>query len=89
MQPPVLDAIIGNVGTMIAFRMGAQDAPYLAIQLGDIAATDLLRLPNYHAYVQLMVNGQKSRAFSMMACPPAIGGSDGGATRGERPSKRQ
>jgi hypothetical protein len=89
MQPAVLDAIMGNVGTMIAFRVGAQDTPYLATQLGDVMPADLLRLPNYHAYVQLMVDGSKSRAFSMETCPPAIGGGDSGATRGERPGKRQ
>jgi hypothetical protein len=89
MQPAVLDAIMGNVGTMIAFRVGAQDAPYLATQLGDVAQSDLLRLPNYHAYVQLMVDGQKSRAFSMQTCPPPIGRNDSEATRGDRPGKRQ
>jgi hypothetical protein len=84
MQPAVLDAIMGNVGTMIAFRLGAQDAPYLAAQLGDIAPSDLLRLPNYHAYVQLMINGQKSRAFSMRTCPANISEDDIGLTRDER-----
>lgn len=86
MQPAVLDAIMGNVGTMIAFRVGAQDAPYLATQLGDIAPSDLLRMPNYHAYVQLMIEGQKSRAFSMRTCPLAIGRNDSEATRGCFPS---
>jgi type IV secretory pathway TraG/TraD family ATPase VirD4 len=84
MQPAVLDAIMGNAGTMIAFRVGAQDAPFLATHLGDIASADLLRLPNYHAYVQLMMDGQKSRAFSMHTGTPRIGQRDSKATRSER-----
>ena len=73
MQPVVLDSIMGNAGTMVVFRVGTQDAPALATQLGDIAPSDLLRLPNHHAYAQLMIDGQKSRAFSVMTCPPTIG----------------
>lgn len=69
-ERPVFDAVLGNVGTVIAFRLGAQDAPEFSRQLGDVAASDLIRLPNHHAYVQLMVQGQKSRTFSMWTWPP-------------------
>lgn len=62
---PIFDAVLGNVGSLIAFRVGAQDAPFVSRQLGEVAPADLIRLPNYHAYVQLMIEGQKSRAFSM------------------------
>jgi type IV secretory pathway VirB4 component len=67
---PIFDAVLGNVGSMIAFRVGAQDAPRLARQLGEEAQTDLIRLPNHQAYVQLMINGHKSRTFSMRSFPP-------------------
>jgi hypothetical protein len=69
-ERPVFDAVLGNVGTVIAFRLGAQDAPEFARQLGDIAPQDLIRLPNHHAYVQLMVDGRKSLPFSMRTWPP-------------------
>jgi type IV secretory pathway TraG/TraD family ATPase VirD4 len=68
-ERPVFDAVLGNVGTVIAFRLGAQDAPAFSRQLGDVAATDLIRLPNHQAYLQLMVEGQKSRPFSMRTWP--------------------
>lgn len=69
-ERPVFDAILGNAGTVIAFRLGAQDAPDFARQLGDVSETDLTRLPNQQAYVQLMIDGQKSRPFSMRTWPP-------------------
>ena len=70
MQTAVFDAVMGNVGTIIGFRVGAQDAPQVARQLGDVLPADLIRLPNHHAYVQLMIDGEKSRAFSMQTWPP-------------------
>ena len=81
MPRAVLEAIVGNAGTMMAFRVGAHDAPFIATQFGNLAPDDLLRLPNYHAYAQLMIDGTKSRAFSIATCPPAIGGSNSRATR--------
>lgn len=72
----IFDAVLGNAGTMIAFRVGAQDAPLIARQLGDVEPLDLSRLPNHHAYIQLMVNGTKTQAFSMQTWPAAIGGSN-------------
>jgi hypothetical protein len=62
---PVFDAVLGNAGSMIAFRVGAQDAPAIGRQLGDVAPLDLVRLPNHHAFVQLMIDGRKTRPFSM------------------------
>ena len=73
MERSIFDAVIGNVGTLIAFRVGAQNAPEIARQLGNLPPGDLITLPNHHAYVQLMIDGQKSRAFSMQTWPPPIG----------------
>jgi hypothetical protein len=58
-------AIFGNVGTIISFRVGAEDAKYLAKEFHPVFdETDLLNLPNYHMYLKLMINGVTSRAFS-------------------------
>lgn len=78
-ERPVFDAVLGNTGTVIVFRLGAQDAPEFARQLGEVQPHDLIRLPNHHAYVQLMVDGQKSRPFSMRGCPAPM------AARNARP----
>jgi Helicase HerA, central domain len=66
-----LAAALGNVGTLAAFQVGAQDAEVIAEQLGgDVQAQDLLRLPRYHAYVRLLIQGTPSRPFSMQTLAP-------------------
>lgn len=69
----VFEAVLGNVGSQMVFRLGAMDAPIFAQQLGMVDITDLVSQPNYRAFVQLMVEGQKNRAFSATTRPlPAI-----------------
>ena len=66
-----------NIGTLIAFQVGAQDAEIVAEQLaGDLAKPDLLQLPRYQAYVRLLIEGMPSRPFSMRTLPPSAGRQD-------------
>lgn len=65
----VLEAILGNVGSEIVFRVGAKDAPIFERQLGFFSAHDLINLPNHRACVQLMIDGRKSKAFSASMLP--------------------
>ena len=60
----VFEAIMGNVGSLMAFRVGGLDAPTISQQLGTVAVADLVNLPNYRAFVQLMVDGEKSKPFT-------------------------
>ena len=60
----VLEAILGNVGTLITFRIGATDAPILARQLGDVLPRDLVGLANYEMFIKLMIDGAQSKVFS-------------------------
>lgn len=70
-ERPIFDAVLGNTGSLIAFRVGATDAPIIAAQIGgDVEVTDLIRLPNHHAYAQLLIDGHKSPPFSMQTWPP-------------------
>jgi hypothetical protein len=65
LEPPVRHAILGNAGTLITFRLGAEDADPISRELnGTFTASDLLRLPNRSIVVRLMINGEPSRAFS-------------------------
>lgn len=67
-EPEVRDAILGNVGTLIAFRVGVQDAELLAKELYPaFSVDDLIRLPNYQIYVRLMVDGVPAAPFSAEA----------------------
>ncbi len=69
----VFQSIIGNIGTIMVFRIGAFDAPLFVKQLDGITIDDLVHQPNYRAYVQLMVNGMKSKTFSATTHPPFYG----------------
>ena len=67
----VRDAVFGNVGTMIAFRVGATDAEFLEKEFEpEFGIQDLINLPNHHIYLKLMVNGVTSRPFSATTIPP-------------------
>lgn len=63
-ERPVLDAILGNVGTLLVFRIGANDASLLARQLGAINPDNLINQPNYRMHIRLMIEGTQSKAFT-------------------------
>jgi hypothetical protein len=73
LEPEVRGAIFGNVGTMISFRVGADDAPLLARELEPkFRAQDLIDLPNYDIYLRLMIDGTPSRPFSATTLSPGV-----------------
>jgi Type IV secretion-system coupling protein DNA-binding domain len=66
----VRDAILGNAGTVVAFRTGLTDALLLEKEFHpEFAAHDLVNLPNYHIYLKLMIDGVVSKAFSAVTMP--------------------
>lgn len=67
----IRNAVIGNCGTLICFRLGARDAAFLEKEFqGVFDSYDLMRLPNYRMYLKLMINGEPSRPFSASTFPP-------------------
>lgn len=68
-DPDLLHSIIGNVGSLIVFRIGALDTSLFVKQLEAVSADDLVHLPNHSAFMQLMVRGRKSRTFSARTLP--------------------
>lgn len=74
------NAVWGNVGSIIAFQVGSDDADMLARQLGkyagQIAAENLSGLPKYTAYTRLLIDGLPSNPFSMQTLPPPAGDPD-------------
>lgn len=70
LEEEVRDAILGNVGTIISFRVGSQDAELLAQEFfPEFSVTDLVNLPNHHVYLRLMVDGMPSSPFSAETLP--------------------
>lgn len=65
LAPEVRDAVLGNAGTLISFRLGSADASVLAQEFAPVfEARDFLALPNFATYLRLLVNGEPSRPFS-------------------------
>ncbi len=66
MQEKVRDAIFGNVGNQVAFRVGATDAEYLEKEFAPVfSAQDLIKLENANAYVKLLIDGFTAPPFSI------------------------
>ena len=64
-------AIFGNVGTIISFRVGIEDARYLAGEFYPVfSESDLVNLPNHHVYLKLMIDGATSQPFSAVTLAP-------------------
>jgi len=66
----VKDAVFGNVGTLIVFRVGAEDAEYLEKEfVPEVVAEDLVNLGKYNIYLKLMIDGIAGRPFSAETLP--------------------
>ena len=65
LEPEIRHAVLGNAGTLISFRIGAEDAPLVAKEMQPtFGVEDLLNLPNFNIYLKLMIEGTPSRPFS-------------------------
>lgn len=61
----IRDAVIGNVGTLISYRIGAEDAEFLSHELPGVTAEDLTNLDRFQAYVKLLVDLAPTKPFSL------------------------
>jgi hypothetical protein len=65
LDPDVRHAVLGNIGTLIAFRLGVEDGPMLARHFEPVFGTrDLVNLPNRSFYIRLMIDGAPAKPFS-------------------------
>jgi hypothetical protein len=74
MQQTVRDAVFGNVGTMISFRISPDDAPLLGKQFApQFLPEDIMQMHNRHFITSMVINGEKAPAFSAttLTLPPA------------------
>lgn len=67
----IRDAVFGNVGTVVSFRVGTNDAEFLTKQFQPVFDLDDLQfLPNYNTVVRMMIGGVPVQPFSMAILPP-------------------
>lgn len=72
LDPEIRDAVFGNAGTIVSFRVGGADGAFLAREFAPVfSAEDFISLPLYHIYIRLLIDGESSRPFSATTLPPA------------------
>ncbi len=72
----IRDAVFGNAGTMVCFRIGVEDAEIMAKEFAPVFNEfDVINIDRFNAYIKLMINGTGSRPFNMETLPPSpLGG---------------
>ena len=66
LEEKIRDAVFGNVGSQIAFRVGAEDTEVLVKQFEPIfSKNDLINIDNFSAYAKLLVSGQTTAPFNI------------------------
>lgn len=62
----IRDAVFGNAGTLLSFKIGAEDGEYMAKEFAPVLSEqDVINISNYKAYCKLSINSAPSRPFSI------------------------
>ncbi|TSC84935.1 MAG: hypothetical protein G01um101413_319 [Parcubacteria group bacterium Gr01-1014_13] len=70
----VRDAVLGNAGTIVSFRIGVEDAEVLAKEFAPVfSAYDLVNVEQYTAYAKLLIDNTAAKPFNMLTYPPRTG----------------
>ncbi len=70
----VRDAVLGNAGTIVSFRIGVEDAEVLAKEFAPVfGAYDLINVEQYTAYIKLLIDNTAAKPFNMFTYPPTAG----------------
>ncbi|GMX58441.1 MAG: hypothetical protein MCSN_0950 [Candidatus Microsyncoccus archaeolyticus] len=72
--PKIRESIFGNVGTIISFRIGAEDAEFVKKEFESVfSMTDLISIDNFNFYIRPIIDGQTTRPFNVKTYPPTKG----------------
>lgn len=67
-------AVFGNVGSMVALRVGPEDAEFLEKQFAPtFVANDMVNVDNYNGFARLLLNGESTKPFNVKFYPPTKG----------------
>ncbi len=70
----IKDAVFGNVGTIISFRIGVDDAETMAKQFAPVLNEyDVMNIDKFHAYIRLLIKNAPSKPFTLKTLPPQKG----------------
>ncbi|OQB05675.1 MAG: AAA-like domain protein [bacterium ADurb.Bin212] len=66
----IRDAVIGNAGTLVAFRIGAADAEFLVKEFDPLQMDDMTTIDKYNFYAKMLIDGAPTRPFNAQSVPP-------------------
>ena len=82
-------AVFGNVGTIVSFRIGREDAEVLEKQFQPVfSAYDLTNIENFQAYVKMLIKGETAKPFNIKTLPPEKGNQGAGVAIKELSAKK-
>jgi hypothetical protein len=85
-----LSAVLGNVGTVVCYRVGAEDAGLLEpVFAPTVTAGDLLEAPNFHGYMRLHMSNAAARPFSFRNQPDDTPANEDRASRLAEASRKR
>lgn len=68
LEEDIKKAVLGNIGTIISFRLGVEDSQYIAKEMYPVfKVDDFTNLPNFNMYIKLMIDGIPSKPFSALS----------------------
>ena len=71
LEEEVKKSVFGNVGSMLSFRVGPEDAEFLEAEFGPVfSKSDLANFDNFNAAFRLLIDGEVIRPFNIMTIPP-------------------
>ena len=74
LKEEISKAVFGNVGSLISFRIGPEDAEFLEKQFAPVfGAQDIINVDNYQCFVRLLMNNELTKPFNMKTYPPTSG----------------
>jgi hypothetical protein len=74
LKEEISKAVFGNVGSLITFRVGPEDAEFLEKQFAPVfTAQDILNVDNYQAFARLLMNNELTKPFNLKTYPPTSG----------------
>jgi hypothetical protein len=74
LKEEISKAVFGNVGSMVALRVGPEDAEFLEKQFAPVfTANDLMNVDNRQGFARLLINGEQTKPFNMKTLPSPQG----------------
>lgn len=66
----IRNAVVGNAGTLVAFRIGAADAEFLVKEFDPLKIDDMTNIDKYNFYIKMLIDGAPTRPFNAQSLPP-------------------